>query len=180
MHFLKVLFFITLSLLTLNTAGAASRSSEADRERVIDQQVSYIVAGIISYSRWPEHNAPEKGCILGSTPFLAVLLDQNNHNYSYTWHYYQDLEDLGTDSCDILYLGLLSSDETNKLLFEMAGKPVLSISENDPDCDDGSLICLSLNGAGSSFQVNLDAVARSGIRIHPQVLKLGKELRTAQ
>lgn len=154
MHFLKVLFFITLSFLTLNTAGAASQSSEADRERVIDQQVSYIVAGIISYSRWPENRAPEKGCILGPTPFLSVLLDQNSHNYSYTWHYYQDLEDLGTDSsCDILYIGLPGSDETSKLLFEMAGKPVLSISENDPDCDDGSLICLNLNGAGSSFQV---------------------------
>jgi len=180
MHFLKVLFFISLSLLTLNTAGAASQSSEAGRERVIEQQVSYIVAGIISYSRWPENRAPEKGCILGSTPFLSVLLDQNGHDYSYTWHYYQDLESLDIDSCDILYLGLLSSDEINKLLFETAGESVLSISENDPDCDDGSLICLNLSEAGSSFQVNLDAVARSGIRIHPQVLKLGKELRTAQ
>ena len=181
MQLIKVLFLVALGLMAANGAGAASQSSEGnDSQWTIDRQVDYIVAGIISYSRWPKRRPPTKGCILGSTPFLPVLLEQNSLGYSYTWQYYESHESVDLSDCDILYLGLLEPGTAGRILFETSGKALLSINENDPECDDGSLICLNPDATESSFQVNLDAVARSGIRIHPQVLKLGKELRAAQ
>lgn len=181
MQLIKVWFLVALVFLAANRSWAAAQPTAEDNSQwTIDQQVAYIVSGIVSFSRWPESRVPTHGCILGSTAFLPALLDQNSQGYTYTWQHYESPEDLNLSGCDILYLGLLGPGEASKILFETAGTPLLSINENDPECDDGSLICLKPDAAGSSFQVNLDAVARSGIRIHPQVLKLGKELRTAQ
>jgi hypothetical protein len=36
------------------------------------------------------------------------------------------------------------------------------------------MFCLGISDEHVGFKVNLDAVARSGIRVHPNVLQLGK------
>ncbi|WP_417582813.1 YfiR family protein [Nitrincola sp.] len=178
MRFLIFLALISVVFLAPDLVRAASSSDiDADREQKTGQQVSYIVSGIVSYSRWPEDIAPSKACVVGSTLYRQALFDQGMNRNSYTWHHYQESDHWDVESCDILYIGLLNSSDRDSLLSGIIGKPVLSISEQDPHCDGGSLICLNLVEGGSSFQVNLDAVARSGIRIHPQVLKLGRELR---
>lgn len=38
----------------------------------------------------------------------------------------------------------------------------------------GSLFCLRVEDEQVSFEVNLDSVARSGVRIHPSVLQLSR------
>jgi hypothetical protein len=48
----------------------------------------------------------------------------------------------------------------------------LSISEADSSCSVGSMFCLRIKPGKVSFDVNLDSVARSGVRVHPSVLKL--------
>ena len=56
----------------------------------------------------------------------------------------------------------------------VAGHPVLTISENDPSCTAGGMFCLNVDGERVSFDINLDAVARSGVRVHPNVLNLAR------
>jgi len=51
---------------------------------------------------------------------------------------------------------------------------VLSISEADDPCTVGSLFCLRVSDQQVAFDVNLDSVARSGVRIHPSVLQLSR------
>ncbi len=175
-RFLIFFAFISVAFLAPGIMMAAdSSSTDADREQQTAQQVSYIVSGIVSYSRWPDDIAPSKACIVGSTLYMQALFDQDVNRNSYAWQHYQDSDYGEVERCDIVYIGSLTSSEQHNLLSEITGKPVLSISEHDPECYGGSLICLNLVEEGSSFQVNLDAVARSGIRIHPQVLKLGRE-----
>ncbi|KGK42693.1 hypothetical protein LH51_05200 [Nitrincola sp. A-D6] len=177
MRFLIFFALISVVFLTPGPVKAASSSdTEVDKEQGVGQQVSYIVLGIISYSRWPENLAPAKACIVGTARYEQALLNQNINRNSYTWHSYPEGDYWDLSSCDILYIGSLPSSEQYSLLSEISSKPVLSIVEDSPRCDGGSLICLNLIEKGVSFQVNLDAVARSGIRIHPQVLKLGREL----
>jgi hypothetical protein len=168
---ISVVFLVPFSVKTALASG-----TDADREQEIGQQVSYVVSGIISYSRWPEEIAPSRACIIGPTRYAQALIGQGANRNSYTWYPYPESDHWGMESCDIVYIGLLGSAERDNFLSEIVGKPVLSISEYDPRCEGGSLICLNLEESAISFQVNLDAVARSGIRIHPQVLKLGREL----
>ena len=36
------------------------------------------------------------------------------------------------------------------------------------------MFCLNVDGERVSFDINLDAVARSGVRVHPNVLNLAR------
>ena len=81
--------------------------------------------------------------------------------------------------CNALYLGKLTDDERSTLFQRLNGQPVLSISERDDRCIVGTLFCLRVGDEQVSFEVNLDSVARSGVRIHPSVLQLSRR-RAAQ
>lgn len=178
MHFILLLALVISAFMTPNMAKAEDLSPGPKQQGLqeYEDQVSYIVSGIISYSRWPEGTRPSKACIVGSTRYIKALLAQNDSNNTYAWQYFQENNYSDLEGCEIIYIGSLNASEMDSLLLRIIGRPVLSITENDPHCDGGSLICLSLVETRISFQVNLDAVARSGIRIHPQVLKLGREL----
>lgn len=77
-------------------------------------------------------------------------------------------------ACDVVYLGALSNDERARVRAALAGHPVLTIAEHDPSCTAGGMFCLDVDGDRVSFDINLDAVARSGVRVHPNVLNLAR------
>jgi hypothetical protein len=84
-----------------------------------------------------------------------------------------DHPSIATD-CNAIYIGRLTHDERTRLFASLIGKPVLSISEGGDQCTVGSLFCLRVADEQVSFEVNLDSVARSGVRIHPSVLQLSR------
>ncbi|MEO7470390.1 MAG: YfiR/HmsC family protein, partial [Sphingobium limneticum] len=43
-----------------------------------------------------------------------------------------------------------------------------------PDCGSGAIFCLLYAPQTLSFQLNIDAVSRSAVRIDPRVLRLSK------
>jgi len=79
--------------------------------------------------------------------------------------------------CDVVYSGALSNTERDILRNDLAGHPVLTISEDDEACSDSNMFCLVIRDQHVSFAVNLDSVARSGVNINPQVLLLGRRSR---
>ncbi|MNV82607.1 hypothetical protein D3C71_1763520 [compost metagenome] len=82
-------------------------------------------------------------------------------------------------ACDAIYIGKLDQAQRDRLFQSLSGQPVLSISEADDSCTVGSLFCLRVSDQQVAFEVNLDSVARSGVRIHPSVLQLSRR-RAAQ
>jgi hypothetical protein len=82
-------------------------------------------------------------------------------------------------SCEAVYIGKLDKAQRDQLFKAINGHPVLSISEADDPCTVGSLFCLRVGDEQVAFDVNLDSVARSGVRIHPSVLQLSRR-RAAQ
>jgi len=77
-------------------------------------------------------------------------------------------------ACDAVYIGKLDDAQREHLFQAINGHPVLSISEADDPCTVGSLFCLRVGDQQVAFEVNLDSVARSGVRIHPSVLQLSR------
>lgn len=157
----------------LNVASASDNPNNS-MEDEIGNQVKFVVDGIISYSRWPGMKIATKACIIGPTRFSKKILEPINTDLPYSWHPYNNIKDLGVNTCNVIYIGNLSSDHREEIEKEFVGTPVLTISEKNIYCDGAILVCLKIETEKVSFQVNLDAVARSGIRIHPQVLKLGR------
>ncbi|MGR3890306.1 YfiR family protein [Pseudomonas sp. 1152_12] len=140
------------------------------------QSVTQVVLGILSYARWPVEPAQLRLCIVGPTQYTDDLIKgttQATGRPVVVHRLLADHPDI-VNACDAVYIGKLSDDERTRLFASLIGHPVLSISEGGDRCTVGSLFCLRVGDEQVSFEVNLDSVARSGVRIHPSVLQLSR------
>jgi hypothetical protein len=138
--------------------------------------VTQVVLGILSYARWPVEPLLLRLCLVGPTEYTDDLVKgttQATGRPVTVQRLLADNPSIATD-CDAVYIGKLTGEERSRLFAALAGHPVLSISENDEQCSVGSLFCLRVGDEQVSFEVNLDSVARSGVRIHPSVLQLSR------
>lgn len=140
------------------------------------QAVTQVVLGILSYARWPVEPPQLRLCIVGPTQYTDDLVKgttQATGRPVVVQRLLADHPDI-VKACDAVYIGELSVDERSRLFASLMGHPVLSISEGGDQCTVGSLFCLRVGDEQVSFEVNLDSVARSGVRIHPSVLQLSR------
>ncbi|WP_231740503.1 YfiR family protein [Pseudomonas lundensis] len=143
--------------------------------------VTQVVLGILSYARWPVEPAELHLCVVGPTEYTDDLLKGATQSTGRPVHVRRLLANNPAivSDCNALYLGKLTDEERSTLFQRLNGQPVLSISERDDRCIVGTLFCLRVGDEQVSFEVNLDSVARSGVRIHPSVLQLSRR-RAAQ
>ena len=175
---LRLLSFCLLLLSTPCLAQAETPINLADQRA---KAVTQVVLGILSYARWPTEPAQLQLCVIGPTQYTDDLLKGATQS---SGRPVQARRVLASDpsiasSCNAVYLGKLSADERSRLFSSLNTKAVLSISEDGDQCTVGSLFCLHVRDEQVSFEVNLDSVARSGVRIHPSVLQLSRR-RAAQ
>ncbi|WHT76805.1 YfiR family protein [Pseudomonas rhodesiae] len=140
------------------------------------QAVTQVVLGILSYARWPVEPAQLRLCIVGPTQYTDDLIKgttQATGRPVVVQRLLVNHPDI-VNACDAVYIGKLTADERSQLFASLIGHPVLSISEGGDQCTVGSLFCLRVSDEQVSFEVNLDSVARSGVRIHPSVLQLSR------
>jgi hypothetical protein len=140
------------------------------------KSVTQVVLGILSYARWPLEPAQLRLCIVGPTEYTDDLVKGTTQATGRPVVVRRLLADNPAivSECNAVYIGKLTADERSRLFAALIGHPVLSISEADDQCTVGSLFCLRVGDEQVSFEVNLDSVARSGVRIHPSVLQLSR------
>lgn len=148
-------------------------TSMADQRAI---SVTQVVLGILSYARWPVEPAQLRLCVVGPTEYTDDLLKGTSQATGRPVTVQRLLADNPSivTECDAVYIGKLTGEERSRLFTSLTGRPVLSISESDDQCTVGSLFCLRVSDDQVSFEVNLDSVARSGVRIHPSVLQLSR------
>lgn len=140
--------------------------------------VSRTVQGILGYTRWPGDMAVVRLCVIGPTEFADALLHEKNMSLGLQALQVRRvrLEDItGPGECDGIYAGQLSVQAWRELMQRLAGQPLLTISERGELCRVGAMFCLRGRGEGLGFEVNLDSVARSGVRVNPKVLQLARQ-----
>ncbi|NWA02098.1 YfiR family protein [Pseudomonas gingeri] len=157
----------------LSIAQDAVPSGAADQRA---QAVTQVVLGILSYARWPVEPPQLRLCIIGPTEYTDDLVKGTTQATGRPVLVQRLLADSTAvaSACDAVYIGKLTSDERGRLFNALNGHAVLSISEGGDQCTVGSLFCLRVADNQVSFEVNLDSVARSGVRIHPSVLQLSR------
>ncbi len=140
------------------------------------KSVTQVVLGILSYARWAVEPAQLRLCIVGPTEYTDDLVKGTTQATGRPVVVRRLLADNPAivSECNAVYIGKLTADERSRLFAALIGHPVLSISEADDQCTVGSLFCLRVGDEQVSFEVNLDSVARSGVRIHPSVLQLSR------
>ncbi len=140
-----------------------------------DAAVRQVVLGIISFTHWPTPPGRLHLCVTGRPDYAQGLVDalQAGSTPLEVQHIHFDDSALGA-ACEVVYLGALSGAEKQRVSATVAGHPVLTIAEHDPSCTAGSMFCLNVDGERVTFDINLDAVARSGVRVQPNVLSLAR------
>lgn len=136
---------------------------------------AHLVRNILGYVRWPHAPYPLRLCVVppsASTKALLELSDNSDESPLRTLLQPPEASALKAH-CDFIYIGNISSDDRHILLNGLIGQPVLTLTESPQGCSEGSLFCIRQAAARASFTVNLDAIARSGLYVHPQVLQLG-------
>ncbi|WP_454833884.1 YfiR family protein [Pseudomonas lini] len=170
----QVLLAGLLCLLTgIAFAQPETAVSKADQRA---SSVTQVVLGILSYARWPVEPQQLRLCVVGPTEYTDDLVKGTTQATGRPVTVRRLLADNPAIAaeCDAAYIGKLTSDERSRLFASLTGRPVLSISEGGDQCTVGSLFCLRVGDEQVSFEVNLDSVARSGVRIHPSVLQLSR------
>jgi len=138
--------------------------------------VARVVMSLLSYARWPSERETVRLCVDNSARYAGKLMEGGPLSTGRLVEA-RRVDMLGEPlaaACDALYLGAVSDARRRKLTAELVGKPVLVVAEEDFECEGGSMFCLNIREHQVSFRINLDAIARSGIHIHPGVLQLGR------
>ena len=164
------LLFVLSGLVFAQSQAPAGMADQRARS------VTQVVLGILSYARWPVEPAQLRLCIVGPTEYTDDLVKGTTLATGRPVTVQRLLADNPSiaGECDAVYIGKLTQEERGRLFASLTGRPVLSISESDDQCTVGSLFCLRVSDDQVSFEVNLDSVARSGVRIHPSVLQLSR------
>ena len=167
--------FLGPIVVSADTQPPAMTAVDAVAQR--SDAVAQAVIGILGYARWPDDRSePLRLCVLEGTQYAGHLLGGQAPRLGSrpvgVQHRAASDPDMPA-SCDAIYTGAMDPAAQQALFRRLSGHAVLSISEAGGECAVGPMFCLHVSDDAVTFQVNLDAVSRSGVRVHPAVLKLG-------
>lgn len=139
--------------------------------------VAQTVWGILGYTRWPGDPSALQLCLVGDTVFAPVLLAgtelPGGRRVLARRVGHDDPHPL--QGCHVLYAGRLRSGQWQRLMMAWPqGQPLLTLSEEASDCAAGGMFCLDIARHSVGYELNLDSMARSGVRVNPRVLSLAR------
>lgn len=135
-----------------------------------------VVHGILRYTAWPRERDPLRLCVSRSAPDAGELKRQLPAGVQGRTLVVVLVEEgkLQAGDCEAVFLDGWAPDSIRENLLALAGRPVLTIGRGAEFCSDGGMFCLQALRGGTSFEVNLHALSLSGLRVHPQVLRLAR------
>lgn len=155
---------------------AATRAQTAEPAGVPRATVAGVVAGIVSYTRWPGDSAAITLCTLGRGPSIDELLRAADIGSSQRAVAVRAVASAAQarEGCEAVYVSGISVAAGRDLIQRLAGRPVLLLGEGLEFCSDGGMFCLEPGAKTVRFNANLDAIARSGLRVNPLVLRIAR------
>jgi hypothetical protein len=160
------------ALLGLSSAWAQTISPPSGPpSNVVD-----VVAGIVSYTRWPGDSSAIRLCTLGHGPSIDELLRAVDIGSAQRAVAVRAVENAAQarNYCQAVYVSGIGASAGRDLLHLLAGQPVLLLGEGLEFCSDGGMFCLETGASMVRFNANLDAIARSGLRVNPLVLRIAR------
>jgi hypothetical protein len=144
-----------------------------------DELKSAIVLSFLRYSEWPEPvpaGQPLTVGVIGRSSILPVLrkaLEGKLVN-SRPVRILAVKTLLDPGCCQVIYLATGKAAEIQQALIGARSVHVLTIGESDRFLEYGGAVNLILVDGHMSFEVNLDALGRSGVTISSKLLRYGQ------
>ncbi|MCI4590253.1 YfiR family protein [Sphingobium sp. BYY-5] len=134
-----------------------------------------MVGAILEYTRWPSPRPVVRLCLAGVTRHAGRLAGIDLSNGVRVELAKLDGQGVvAPDRCDALYIGRVGAAPMRSLIASLRDQAIVTIAEDDPDCRSGAMFCLLYGETSLSFQLSIDAVSRSAVKIDPRVLRLSK------
>lgn len=135
-----------------------------------------IVVGILSYTAWPGEARTIQVCVTRGAvdaPDIVAQIGLAKPSRPVVARTIE-ADQAVPPACDAVYFGAWDAEALRAALRGLSTRPVLTLGRGPGFCSDGGMFCLEAGTPGMRFEVNLDAVARSGLRVSPLVLRLAK------
>jgi len=133
------------------------------------------------YATWPDTVLPEEAdidiCVVGRDPFgshLAGLESRQAQGHAVRIHYPETPE--AARECEVVFVAASEQRRLNVILRELAGAPVLTVSDIEGFVEAGGAIGFVTQDDRVRFDINRDTLARDGIKLSAQLLKLARRL----
>ena len=132
-----------------------------------------LTLAILSYSKWPNNITPTL-CVIDNPVATAAFQSQVKQS-AYEYHI-QGLSavNFSKSQCQAVYFSNLTPQQQQNLVNAYPQRNLLSFSNNNPDCETGSIFCLYTQRGLTTIKVNLDALSYSQVHIDPRVLLLAR------
>ncbi|OTG83250.1 hypothetical protein B9T31_14290 [Acinetobacter sp. ANC 4558] len=136
------------------------------------QNVTTTIFSILSYVNL--ENSSPLICTINNSSLADQLIKKAPPQNKYRLKNISN-NDLKKNNCNVIIFSTFSPREEQTILNLYSNTPVLSISTNNAQCEEGSAICLYRKKNQISFKINLESVNQSKVSIDPRVLLLAKE-----
>lgn len=159
------------ALLLVFIAGAGL----ADEITEYDLKAAYLL-NFANYVEWPSPPKPVTLCVYGNNPFKAATIDTllkaKAGHIAAVFKYPRQSEQLA--ECNILYLAQSEQDNFGKTIALLHDAPVLIVTDIQDGLPQGSMINLITESNRLRFEINVNTVLASKLKISSKLLKLAK------
>lgn len=166
---------IALLLALLAALGAAGAATPPESE-----VRAAIAVNFIHFVEWPDNPPPSVEiliCVTGRSPTADALLAFNGKMvHGRRVAVVSRMHAADSAACRMLFIGESSSRREVDWLRDLAGQPILTVSEGEDFLPNGGIISLGRNGNRIVFDVNLNAMRRAGLRLGSPLLRLAREV----
>lgn len=151
----------------------------SDLEYKVKAAFLYNFSKFIEWREPPPDGEPFVIGIVGADPFGDVLEqtvgEKTVNNRPLAVRRYANLKELRP--CHILFVSASERGRLGPLLESVEGSGTLTISEIDSFANLGGMINFVIENNKVRFEINPEAVARAGLRVNAQLLKLARIVR---
>jgi hypothetical protein len=127
---------------------------------------------------WPVRGRANPGdlnlCILGDSPFGPDIDLINGRTVGQATVRLRRVLIDGVGSCQLLFIASSESSHLERDVVRLRGLPILSVGDSTGFSERGIAINFYIEQSKVRFEINIDAVQRSGLTISSQLLKLAR------
>lgn len=173
---------LRLSLVFCLALGVAPRIAAGQKDATGEYEVkAAMLYNLTRFVEWPPSaypgpQAPIQLCILGRDPFgstlASIVLKQTVNGRPVLIRHSQN--DAEIRACHLLYISSSERKTTIQIFATLKGSNVLTVGEMTQFAAHGGMIQFSLEEQQVRFDINLDAVARAGLKISSRLLVLAR------
>jgi hypothetical protein len=165
-------------LSTAVATGLLLFSLAADAEELRDKVVAAFVVNFIKFAEWPNlpEGAPINLCVAANPGIFSILGNFSGKTVIGHRLHVADLKTSQLHRCQALFIGQTHASEQDCEGMQTASQ-LLSVSDIPDFAGRCGMIGLYEENGLLRFEVNLDNVERSGIRLSSRLLRLARILR---